>query len=93
MWLKSSLLSLSCTIAVIALSSLDAQQNIGQKVASSETDDIPVSLTKLSKPVYPPIALQTQISGDVELKLLIRPNGIVETAQSVSGHPLLRQSR
>ena len=49
-----------------------------------------VVLTKLSPPIYPPLAKQTRISGNVELMLEIRPNGTVASAVVVSGHPLLQ---
>jgi TonB family protein len=51
-----------------------------------------VSLVKLSPPVYPPLARQARISGDVSILVVIRPDGTVEKAEAVSGHSLLRQS-
>jgi TonB family protein len=46
-------------------------------------------ISKLSPPIYPPLARQTRISGDVVLKLEVQPNGTVASAVVVSGHPLL----
>jgi Gram-negative bacterial TonB protein C-terminal len=48
-----------------------------------------VVLTRLSPPVYPPIALTAHIEGDVELLLNIRRDGGVESAVVISGPPLL----
>jgi TonB family protein len=60
--------------------------------ASAETPQAGVVLTKLSPPIYPPLARQARIMGDVKLKLSIRPDGSVESAEVVSGHPLLKQA-
>jgi TonB family protein len=49
-------------------------------------------VTNLFKPVYPPLAKQTRITGDVVLTLKIRKDGRLESATVVSGHPLLKQA-
>jgi TonB family protein len=49
-----------------------------------------VVVVKLVAPIYPPLARQTRITGDVELKLSIRQDGNLDSAVVVSGHPLLR---
>jgi len=64
----------------------------GQSVAASNTAQPEVALTKLSQPVYPQLARQARIGGDVELRLEIRSDGSVESAVVVSGHPMLRQA-
>jgi TonB family protein len=46
----------------------------------------------LPRPVYPPIAVSAAISGDVEVKVGVRPDGSVESMAIVSGHPLLQQA-
>ena len=51
-----------------------------------------VALTKLAPPAYPQLARQTRITGDVRLLLNVRPDGTVESASVVSGHPLLQQA-
>jgi TonB family protein len=51
-----------------------------------------VVLTKLVPPVYPPLARQAQIAGDVMVRVLIRQDGSVESAEVVSGHPMLKQA-
>lgn len=50
------------------------------------------ALTKLSQPIYPPLARQTRTAGDVVLLLGIREDGTVESAIAESGHPLLKQA-
>jgi TonB family protein len=51
-----------------------------------------VVLTKLFEPIYPKLALQARIAGDVDLMLTIRRDGSVESAVFVSGHPMLKQA-
>jgi TonB family protein len=48
-------------------------------------------ITKLTPLIYPPLARQTRITGNVELRLEVRKDGSVASAVVVSGHPLLRQ--
>jgi len=43
-------------------------------------------------PIYPPLARQARISGDVVLHAIIDKDGKVSELQVVSGHPLLVQS-
>ena len=51
-----------------------------------------VGIAKLSEPVYPRLAQQARITGDVDLKIRIRPDGTVEAAEVISGHPMLREA-
>ena len=60
--------------------------------ASSTSTQESVVLTRLFPPVYPPLAKQTRITGDVELTLEVRADGSLESAIVVSGHPLLKQA-
>ena len=46
-------------------------------------------IAKLAPLTYPPLARQTRTSGDVELKLEVRPDGSVASAVAIGGHPLL----
>jgi len=41
------------------------------------------------KPIYPPLARQARISGDVRLEAVISREGTVESLQVLSGHQLL----
>ena len=49
-----------------------------------------VILSKLSPPIYPPIAKLARVSGDVQITLKVRQDGSVESAEFVSGPPLLK---
>ncbi len=49
-------------------------------------------LVNLFGPKYPPMAAEARIIGDVEVKLGIRKDGSVESAEAVSGHPMLTQA-
>src|SRR5215475_12013117 len=51
-----------------------------------------VVLTKLSPPIYPPLARAGRVSGDVEIALGIGQDGSVESAEVVKGHPLLKEA-
>jgi hypothetical protein len=51
-----------------------------------------VVLTKLFPPVYPPIAVQARITGDIELMLGIRQDGKVDSAVVTSGPSLLERA-
>jgi outer membrane biosynthesis protein TonB len=51
-----------------------------------------VLLVKLSPPVYPPLARQARIMGDVRIQLAIRRDGSIESSEVVSGHPLLKHA-
>jgi hypothetical protein len=46
-------------------------------------------LSKLYDPIYPPLARQAGIFGDVILSLRIGQGGSIESVDPVSGHPLL----
>jgi TonB family protein len=60
--------------------------------AGSPSTQESVVLTRLFPPVYPPLAKQTRITGDVELTLEVRADGSLESAIVVNGHPLLKQA-
>src|SRR3954449_12751963 len=47
-------------------------------------------LTKLSTPIYPPLARQARISGEIDLALDICPDGTVGSVSVIRGRPMLR---
>jgi TonB family protein len=49
-------------------------------------------LTNLYLPIYPPLARQARIAGDVKIQLRIQRNGSVDSAEVISGHPMLKQA-
>ncbi len=67
-----------------------------KSLAQTSSGDNPsqgtVVLSKLTQPVYPPLARQARITGDVELNIEIGKDGTVQSAVVVSGHPLLKQA-
>ena len=56
---------------------------------SSETKKPLVALVELFPPIYPPLARQASISGDVTIRLRILKDGTIESAEVVKGHPIL----
>jgi hypothetical protein len=47
-------------------------------------------LTKLSTPIYPPLARQARINGEVDLALDICPDGTMGSVSVMRGRPMLR---
>jgi TonB family protein len=48
-----------------------------------------VVLVKLSPPIYPPLARQARIGGDVQVKVHVRADGTVASVELLSGHRML----
>lgn len=65
---------------------------VAQNPATPSSRQSEVILTKLTQPVYPPLARQVRISGNVELMLEVRRDGSVQSATAIGGHPLLVQA-
>jgi TonB family protein len=55
-----------------------------------DTDDLSARAISLPNPAYPPIARAAQASGTVEVAVVIDERGVVISAKSISGHPLLQ---
>ena len=90
--MKRALL-LTLQFGAITIFSLAAVADARAQVATSATTpETGVVLTKLYPPLYPRLARQAVISGNVEVKLAIRKDGSVESAEIVSGHPMLTQA-
>jgi TonB family protein len=89
--MKSLCSSLMLAVAVLYLSPV-IEHALAQSPQSSEAPQSGAVLTKLSDPMYPPLARQARIAGDVDLMLTIRRDGSVESAVVVSGHPMLKQA-
>jgi TonB family protein len=43
------------------------------------------------KPIYPPLAQQIHLQGEVSVEVMIAPDGHVESARVVSGHPMFSE--
>ena len=63
-----------------------------QSAAGSEATQPTVVLTVRNYPKYPAEARESQISGDVGLRLQIRPDGTIQGVDVINGHPLLAQA-
>jgi TonB family protein len=90
MRLRSSrpLIAVAAGVAILLL----AERGYSQNSDGTDTPETGAVLIQLSAPKYPPLALQARIMGDVEVWLKIRPDGSVESADVVSGHPMLGQA-
>jgi len=75
------LLLLFLAIAVVSVIEITAQ--------SVPTMPAGPFLSKLYDAIYPPLARQARISGEVVLSLHIRQDGSIESVEPVSGHPML----
>lgn len=53
---------------------------------------VQAKLIKKVEPIYPPLAKQSRIQGDVLLEAIIDKNGKTKNIKVISGHTLLRQS-
>lgn len=67
-----------------------AQQNLPKASYSTAPKDT-VVLVSLFKPVYPPLARQTNITGKVSVTVTVHKDGTTEVVVE-SGHPLLQQA-
>jgi hypothetical protein len=51
-----------------------------------------MTLSKLSPPVYPPLARQAMIRGDVTVKVSLHADRTIESVTPIDGHPMLVQA-
>lgn len=78
-------------IASGAWSAAHVEIAIAQATAP-ETPRFEVVLTNVYPPVYPPLARQARIMGDVKIQVRIRKDGSVDSAEVLSGHPMLKEA-
>jgi TonB family protein len=69
-----------------------AARRSAQTLANPDVQQNRVVLSRLAAPVYPPLAQQAHIEGDVELTVRVRRDGSVESARLFRGHPMLATS-
>ncbi len=69
-----------------------AQTDAAQAAASFEAPRFDVVLNNVYLPVYPPLARQARIMGDVKILVGVRQDGSVASTEVVSGHPMLKQA-
>jgi len=80
-------------ISFLAPAILFVPRNLSAQVGGSGTS-VPdkVMLTSLYPPVYPRLAAQAAIHGDVELDLLIGRDGALKSVNVINGHSMLREA-
>jgi outer membrane biosynthesis protein TonB len=89
---RPSLVSLFLAIPLSGVFWPPSQNPYARAATPTETPQTGVVLTKLSPPIYPPLARQARITGDVKIQLTIRQDGSVDSAALFSGHPMLAQA-
>jgi TonB family protein len=80
------LIPVAIAMAFLASRFASAQRTTNGDAMSGAT------LRSLTPPVYPPLARQAAITGDVIVKVSLRADGTVESVTPVSGHPMLVQA-
>jgi TonB family protein len=84
-----SLTLIAATLCGFFAAVAGAQTQAAPDITKPETR---VALGNLSSPVYPPLARQARITGDVTIQIQIRKDGKVESAEVVSGPQMLKQA-
>jgi TonB family protein len=86
-------LRLALTLTAVAVLYLVLPRNaLAQAPAPPKSPQPEVILTKLSPPIFPRLALQARIIGEVLVQVGIRKDGSVASVELVSGHPMLKQA-
>jgi TonB family protein len=88
--MRRHLLSLILQFTAIACFFACANPAKAQGPTCSISREGDIRLTKLSLPIYPPLARQARIAGDVKIQVRIRRDGSVASADVASGHPMLK---
>jgi TonB family protein len=81
---------LSRILIASALSMIVVSTALSQ-VSDGSTKPAPYFLN-LYPPVYPPLARQARIGGDVVLQIGVRPDGSVASAEVITGYAMLKQA-
>lgn len=69
-----------------------ANSALGQTLQRVQSEEAAKHLVSSPAPIYPPLAQQTGISGDVLLEIAVAPDGKTFVRRVISGHPLLVQA-
>ena len=86
---RSTIRGFTVLAATIACFLASLQSALAQATNGKQESLPGVVLTKLFPPLYPPLARQARIVGDVKVQLSIRPDGSVGSAAPVSGDAVL----
>jgi hypothetical protein len=76
-------------LAAIAVLTCAVSQSRVQSQSNGNSSYDGVVVTEVARPVYPQLAKQASVMGDVELNVVIRRDGTVESADAISGPPML----
>jgi TonB family protein len=79
-------------IAVSACSLARLQTAVAQVAVPYEPPRFDVVLNNVYPPVYPPLARQARIMGEVKILVGVRQDGSVASAEVVGGHPMLTRA-
>ena len=58
--------------------------------SSARADERPV--VRRSQPAYPELAKRMNITGDVKVQVTVNPDGKVQDAKVLNGHPMLKDA-
>jgi TonB family protein len=81
-----------CALVAMFVMARPGVESSAQRAVGADTSQGEVVMTKLMPPVYPPLARQARVTGDVEVTVNVRADGSVASVNQVSGHPLLVQA-
>ena len=74
--------------AILLLGHSATKPEVAQNTSAVESAT-GVALVKLAPLIYPPLARQARIAGDVKLNVYVRADGTVASMELLSGHPML----
>jgi TonB family protein len=83
--MKSSLVTVCMVIWFFTVVSAQEKPN-------GHHNETSLVITKLSQPIYPPLAKQMKTIGHVEVKVNVKQDGSLKSASVVSGNVLFRQA-
>jgi hypothetical protein len=84
--------SVMCTLAAMVVMFFAAPESFAQTERSPNAEEQGVVLTNLSPPIYPVLAKQAHITGDVILELGVGQDGRLVSVAAASGNLLLQQA-
>jgi TonB family protein len=76
-------------LVVFAVSAAVVQLAPAQ-TSTAKAEQRSVWASPLVPPTYPPLARAARIAGDVQVRIGVRRDGTVASAEVVSGHPMLQ---
>ena len=59
---------------------------------STRTPEDAVEVVNLAQPIFPALARQANIVGDIDVLVIVAPDGTLQSAEVLRGHPMLKQA-